>query len=157
MIDNETFWIDIWWNFMWQRGIMWKYWEIYELYYIQSDKHLVIEITPLKENKMSWKNSQCRGLIITSLKMGTCITTFLDWGLLKKKQFFSFWGAPKYFFWSPKPLKVVTHVPIFRLVIVSTLHWPFVRDILFSLYIASGGVWDAKWYKDIKNFLLTFE
>ena len=58
---------------------------------------------------------------------------------------------------NPPTKKVVMHVPIFRLVIVSTLHWPFVRDILFSLYIASGGVWDAKWYKDIKNFLLTFE
>ena len=42
----------------------------------------------VKENKMSQTNSQCRGLTITSLKMGTCVTTFLDWGLLRKTVFF---------------------------------------------------------------------
>ena len=41
---------------------------------------------------------------------------------------------------NPPSQKVVTHVPIFRLVIVSPLHWLFVRDILFSLTLLQEGV-----------------
>ena len=41
----------------------------------------------VKENKMSWTNGQCRGLTITSLRMGTCVTTFLDGESLKKSVF----------------------------------------------------------------------
>ena len=48
-----------------------------------------------------------------------------------------FLGAPQNkkndFLNNPPSKKVVTHVPIFRLVIERPLHWPFVRDILFSL------------------------
>ena len=47
---------------------------------------------------MSQTNGQCRGLSITSLKMGTCVTTFLDGGLLSKSVFFYFEGPLKTFF-----------------------------------------------------------
>ena len=40
---------------------------------------------------------------------------------------------------NPQSKKGVTHVPILRLVIVSPLHWPFVRDILFSLTLLQDG------------------
>ena len=43
-----------------------------------------------KENKMSRTNGQCRVLTITSLKMGTCVTTFKGFGDQKK-----FLGAPQ--------------------------------------------------------------
>ena len=40
---------------------------------------------------------------------------------------------------NPPTKKVVTHFPIFRLEIVSPLHWPFVRNILFSLTLLQEG------------------
>ena len=48
---------------------------------------------------MSQMNSQYRGLTIISLKIGTCVTTFLD----EKNSFFQFEGPLKTFFWPPKP------------------------------------------------------
>ena len=92
-----------------------------------------------KENKMSRTNGQCRVLTITSLKMGTCVTTFKGFGDQKK-----FLGAPQNekktdFLNNPPSKKVVTHVPIFRLVIERPLQWSFVRDILFSLTLLQEG------------------
>ena len=94
----------------------------------------------VKKKKMFRTNGQCRGLTITSLKMGTCVTTWEGgWGIIEKKFGFPrpnevlrlqkvFWGPSKWKNWfsqlSPNQ-KVVTYVPIFRLVIVSALHWPF--------------------------------
>ena len=47
------------------------------------------------------------------------------------------------FFNNPPTKKVVTHVPGFRVVIVSPLHWPFVRNILFFLnFLQEGCVLD---------------
>ena len=57
----------------------------------------------VKENKMSQTNSQCRGLTNTSLKMRTCVTTFLDWELLRKSVFPNLRG-PKKLFLTPKTL-----------------------------------------------------
>ena len=54
-------------------------------------------LSNVNKNKMSRTNGQCRGLTITSLRMGTCVTTFLDWGLLRKSVFFYFKGPLKTF------------------------------------------------------------
>ena len=63
---------------------------------------------------------------------------------------------------NPPSKKVVTHVPIFRLAIVSPLHWLFVRDILFSLTLLQEGCVKAVdnffpmylGFDDLRNYLL---
>ena len=94
------------------------------------------------------KNSHFRAKSALAIsKTIAWIKKFYKVGVSKVKEGFGspkkFLGVPQNektdFLNNPPSKKVVTYVPIFRLVIVRPLHWPFVRDILFSLTLLQEG------------------